>query len=433
MKTSLKTVEGLKRSLSVELPIEKFNEKLDQILKKLAKDAKIDGFRKGKVPVAIIRQRFGAAATTDATNDVINDTLGEAFVKEKLNPAGQPLITEADASDKKVFKYTVEFEVYPEVKINKFSDLEFEQFTVKISKEDEKKTLDTMLEQSTEYTSVKRKSKDGDQVTIDFKGFIEDKPFDGGEAKDFKLIIGKNTMIPGFEEKLIGIEAGKSTSFEVPFPKDYQAADLAGKKARFDINVSEVAAPKTPKADDKFAKKFGEKSMDALTKSIKEQMKVQSDNRLHKMNKDNVFNALLAANEFDVPEAAVQDEAKNLAEDMKNRMKDQGFESSKGDFSADLFTEDAKRRVRLGLLVGQIASENKLEASEKQINEKLELMSLDYGENAEQMLNYYKNSPEHMRSVELLVVEQMVMDLVCKDAKIKNKPKKYFDVAQQIQ
>ena len=133
MKTSLKTVEGLKRSLSVELPIEKFNEKLDQILKKLAKDAKIDGFRKGKVPVAIIRQRFGAAATTDATNDVINDSLGEAFVKEKLNPAGQPLITEADASDKKVFKYTVEFEVYPEVKINKFSDLEFEQFTVKIT------------------------------------------------------------------------------------------------------------------------------------------------------------------------------------------------------------------------------------------------------------------------------------------------------------
>ncbi|HIM95462.1 MAG TPA: trigger factor, partial [Gammaproteobacteria bacterium] len=203
MKTSLETLDGLKRSLTVKLPADTFKQKTDAVLQKMASQVTIDGFRKGKVPLTILRKQFGDNATSDAVNDIVNETLVDALTEVNVTPAARPTITKIDSKDEKEFAYTVEFEVYPKIKVADFSKLKIEQTKVKITKEDEEKTLEGLITQSTEYKSVKRKSKDGDQVTIDFEGVMNGKVFDGGKSTDFQLVLGKGSMIKGFEDGLI--------------------------------------------------------------------------------------------------------------------------------------------------------------------------------------------------------------------------------------
>ncbi len=430
MKTSLETLEGLNRTLTVELPIEDFNNKVDAVLQKMASQATIDGFRKGKAPISILRQRFGGNAKNDATNEIVGETLGQALEEAKVAPAHQPALTKVDADSDKVFTYAVSFEVFPEVEVADFAKLEIEQSEVKISKADEKSTMDGLQEQQTEFKSVKRKSKAGDKLTVNFTGLIDGEAFEGGSAEGFSLVLGKGTMIPGFEDGVTDVAAGKSTSLELTFPEDYNAPQLAGKDVVFEIDVVEVASPKAPKLDDAFAKKFGEDSMEALSKSVKEQMRSEIDGRLHNLNKDAIFKALLEANDFAVPQASVAQEAESLKQDMESRMQQQGMDpKSAGNLDAAMFNGEAERRVKLGLLVSKIASDNKLEATPEQIDAKLEEMSQAYGENAQQMIDYYKSNPQMLQSIELLVVEKLVMDLVLEAAKVTKINKKFAEVA----
>lgn len=430
MKTSLETLDGLKRSLTVELPIEIFRQKTDAILRKMASQVNIDGFRKGKVPLSILRQKFGDHAGSDAVNEIVNDTLVDALSDAKVTPAARPSITKIDSKDVNEFSYTVEFEVFPEIKVGDFSKLEIEQIEVEITEEDEQRTLQGLIDQSTEYKSVKRKSKEGDQVTIDFKGIIDGKAFEGGEAKDFKMVLGKGSMIKGFEAGLTDVAAGKSTTLELTFPENYHAPQLAGKDVTFEIDVKEVGSPKAPKLDKDFAQKFGEKDMDALKDSMKEQMRVEIDNRLAGQNKDTLFNALLDANDFTVPQASIDNEAQSLMQEMQERLQQQGM-PMQDDMPASTFNPEAERRVKLGLLVNQISSDNKFNASKEQIDEKLQEMAQQYGENAQQMLDYYNGDPSRLATIELLVVEKMVQDLILESAKVTTKNKKFQEVTGQ--
>jgi len=429
MKTSLENLDGLVRSLTVELPIEDFNTKVDNVLKKMAQQATIDGFRKGKAPISILRQRFGENAKNDAVNDIVGESLGNALEDAKVAPAHQPALTNVNSDSDKVFTYTVQFEIFPEVEVGDFAKLEIEQTKVKITKADQKSTMEGLQEQQTEYKSVKRKSKDGDKLTINFKGLIDGEVFEGGEAEGFTLVLGKGTMIPGFEEGLVDVATGKSATLELTFPEEYNAPQLAGKDVVFEVDVVEVASPKSPKFDDKFAQKFGEDNVEALEKSVKEQMRTEIDGRLHNVNKDSIFKALIEANEFEVPKASVAQEAENLVKDMESRMQQQGMDPKAGNLQASMFNDEAERRVKLGLLVSKVASDNKLEATKEQIDAKLEEMSQAYGENAQQMIDYYNSNPQMLQSIELLVVEKMVMDLILKDAKVTNVNKKFAEIA----
>ena len=421
MKTSLETLDGLKRSLTVKLPADIFKQKTDAVLKKMASQVAIDGFRKGKVPLSILRKQFGDNATSDAVNDIVNETLVDALADVKVTPAARPAITKIDSKDKDFFSYTVEFEVYPKIEVADFSKLKIEQTEVKITKADEEKTLEGLITQSIEYKSVKRKSKDGDQVTIDFEGIMDGKVFDGGKATDFQLVLGKGSMIKGFEDGLTDVAAGKSISLDLTFPKDYHAPELAGNKVTFEISVTDVSSPKIPKLDNKFAEKFGEKDMDALKKGMKEQMRVEIDNRLSEENKNAIFDALLAANDFVVPQA------RNLLQEMQERMQQQGMQPQ-ADLEASAFNTEGERRVKLGLLIGEVASSNELTASKEQLDTKLEEMSQMYGENAQQMIDYYNEDPTRLTHVELLVVEKMVQDVVLEKADVTINNKKFQEV-----
>ena len=427
MKTSLTTLEGLKRSLKVELPVETFNQKTEQIIKGLATKVRIDGFRKGKIPANILRQRFGASAKSDAATEMVSETLEDALKDADVVPAAQPSLTNIDTENSESLIYTIEFEVYPEIKLNSLSSLKIEQVTSKVTEEDEERALQDLQDRSTEYKSVKRKSKEGDRLVIDFEGLMDGEPFEGGAAEGFEIILGRGAMIEGFEQGLIDVASGKNVEVNAAFPEDYHVENLAGREAVFKVKVNEVGSPIELKRDDEFAKKFGEKDFETMKSRMSSQMKLELDSRLVQQNKDTAFSALLEANDFEVPEGSISSEALRLQQDMESRMEQQGM-PSKGKLPAEMFNEEATRRVKLGLLINKIATDSEITAEKDLVDAKLKEMSLQYGESAQQMIDWYNTDPSRLANIESIVVEDLVAKHIADKAKVTSTEKNFLEI-----
>ena len=427
MKTSLSTLEGLKRSLRVELPIDTFNQKTDKILQSLAKKVRIDGFRKGKIPATILRQRFGASAKADATNEVVSETLEEALTDADVSPAAQPSLTTVDTESSDNFIYTIEFEVYPEVSVAPLSNLNIDQISATVSDEDEERALQDLQDRATEYKTVKRKSKNGDRLIIDFEGLLDGESFEGGAAEGFEIVLGRGAMIEGFEQGLIDVAAGKTVEVKATFPEDYHVENLAGREALFKVKVNEVGSPKEIKRDDEFAKKYGENDFETMKGRMSKQMQMELSSRVIQQNKDAAFTALLTANDFEVPEASVSSEAMKLQQDMEARMEQQGM-PSKGNFPEAMFQEEASRRVKLGLLINKIANDSEIKPEKEQVDAKLKEMSMQYGESAQQMIDWYNSDPSRLAGVESIVVEELVAKHVALEAKVNVTEKTFQEI-----
>jgi len=427
MKTSLSTLEGLKRSLTVELPIDAFNQKTDKILKSLAKKARIDGFRKGKITATILRQRFGASAKADATNEVVSETLEEALADANVSPAAQPSLTTVDTESSDNFSYTIEFEVYPEVSVAPLSNLNIDQISATVSDEDEERALQDLQDRATEYKTVKRKSKNGDRLIIDFEGLLDGESFEGGAAEGFEIVLGRGAMIEGFEQGLIDVPVGKTVEIKAIFPEDYHVENLAGREAVFKVKVNEVGSPKEMKRDDEFAKKYGEKDFETMKSHMSNQMQLELSSRVVQKNKDAAFTALLTANNFEVPEGSVTAEAMKLQQDMEARMEQQGM-PSKGNFPEAMFQEEASRRVKLGLLINKIANDSETKPEKEQVDAKLKEMSMQYGESAQQMIDWYNSDPSRLAGVESIVIEELVAKHVALEAKVNVTEKTFQEI-----
>ena len=427
MKTSLSTLEGLKRSLTVELPIDTFNQKTDKILQSLAKKARIDGFRKGKIPTTILRQRFGASAKADATNEVVSETLEDALADADVSPAAQPSLTTVDIESSDNFIYTIEFEVYPEVSVAPLSSLNIDQISATVSEEDEERAMQDLQDRATEYKTVKRKSKNGDRLIIDFEGLLDGESFEGGAAEGFEIILGRGAMIRGFEQGLTDVSAGKTVEVKATFPEDYHVENLAGREAVFKVKVNEVGSPKEMKRDDEFAKKYGEKDFETMKSRMSSQMRLELNSRVVQQNKDAAFTALLTANDFEVPEGSVSNEATKLQQDMEARMEQQGM-PSKGNFPEAMFQEEASRRVKLGLLINKIANDSEIKPEKELVDAKLKEMSMQYGESAQQMIDWYNSDPSRLAGVESIVVEELVAKHVALEAKVNITEKTFQEI-----
>ena len=427
MKTSLTTLEGLKRSLTVELPVDTFNQKTEKIIKSLATKVRIDGFRKGKIPANILRQRFGASAKSDAATEMVSETLEDALKDADVVPAAQPSLTNVDTENSESLIYTIEFEVYPEIKLNALSSLKIDQVTSKVTEEDEERALQDLQDRSTEYKSVKRKSKEGDRLIIDFEGLMDGESFEGGAAEAFEIILGRGTMIDGFEKGLIDIAPGKNVEVNATFPEDYHVENLAGREAIFKVKVNEVGSPIELKRDDEFAKKFGESDFETMKTRMTSQMKMELDSRLVQQNKDTAFSALLEANDFEVPEGSVSSEALRLQQDMESRMEQQGM-PSKGKLPAEMFNEEAARRVKLGLLINKIATDSEITAEKDLVDAKLNEMSLQYGESAQEMIDWYNTDPSRLANIESIVVEDLVAKHIADEAKVTSTEKNFLEI-----
>jgi len=364
---------------------------VDSRLNSMRPRVKIDGFRPGKVPMKVVKQQYGASVLQEVVGEVMQTSLRDAVVQESLNPAGDPVIEPKSMEPGKPLEYIATFEVYPEIELIDCAKLEVERVTSEVNDADVDKMIDTLLKQRTTYKTVDRASQDGDQMTINFDGSVDGEQFEGGQADGVPVVIGSNSMIPGFEEKLVGKSADEEFTFDVTFPDDYHAENLKGKKATFATKVITVAEPELPEVDEDFAKSFGveDGSVEQLRKDIRGNMERELRNKLAELLKKEVMDKLLDANDIQVPKALVDQEAENLQKQMMESGNLQGGMS----LPKELFEGEAKRRVGLGLVIGETIKKADIKAEADKVTAKIDDIAQTYEDPAE-VVNHYNNNPQ---------------------------------------
>jgi len=429
MQVSVETTQGLERRLTITVPAASVDTAVKSRLQQLAKTQRINGFRPGKVPVKIIQKRYGAAVRQEVSGEVMQQHFYQAIMQEKINPAGMPSFELTKDTDGEDLEFAATFEVYPDVKVNSLDKLNIEKTVVEISDKDLAEMMKTLQKQHATFKECKRKAKKGDKLTINFVGSIDGEEFDGGKAEDFPLELGKNQMIPGFEEPLIGAKTGDEVVAEVTFPEDYHAEALKGKAASFAITVTKVEGLNLPKVDDEFAELFGVKEggLEALQEEVKKNMQRELDQTLKTKVKEAVIEAILADNEVDVPKALLDQEVNALREQAKQRFEQQGNGQNLPELPADMFTENAKRRVSVGLLIGEIIKENKIEVDDSRVDALIETTASAY-EDPSEVIEYYKNNQELLQQIQNLALEEQAIDAILDQATVTEVEKSFDEV-----
>ena len=423
MQVSIETTEGLERRLTVALPADDIESAVDERLRSLGKTARLNGFRPGKVPFNVVKKRYEPQVRSEVLGSLINRSYHDAVQQEKLRPAGQPRIEPAaDAAEDEAsgFRYTATFEVYPEFEPVFDDSIKVSRPVVDIEESDIDEMLENLRSQRTEFVSVERASTDGDQVVIDFTGRIDGEAFEGGRAEKAPLTLGSKAMIPGFEDQLVGVSAGDEKTVRVSFPENYQAEHLAGKEAEFDVVVHEVREPKLPELDEALVRSFGieDGSVESLRADIRGNMERELKQRVDGKVKGQVMDGLVALNPIDVPAALVADEIGRQREQLMKQMPPGTDASFLGD---DLFREQAERRVRLGLVVGEIIQRRELRADAPAVRAQVERLASAY-QDPQQVVDHYYSDPELLRNIEGLVLEDAVTDTVLEAATVTDEP-----------
>lgn len=434
MQVSVAKQGKLGRKITVEVPENKIIEKQEAKLKKLAKSVKIDGFRKGKVPAKVIKERYGAQALNEVLGDVIQASLFEALSQEKLNPAGMPNITETDYNEGKPLKFVAEFEVYPEISLKPFDKLKVEKLVADVADTDLDSTLESIRAQYKNWNDVERAAKSGDQVDIDFVGSVDNVEFEGGKAEHFQMELGASRMIPGFEDGIIGMKAGDEKTIDVTFPDEYAQAELAGKKAQFVITMHAVQESSLPEVDDAFAEKLGitEGGVDKLKEEVRKNMQRELDAALKNEVKGKVLDALLDKNKLEVPRALIDGEIDRLQKQAEQMYGKHMALDGVQDKSNDVFEKEAERRVSLGLLMSEIIKQKEIKVDDERVRKMVEEIADAY-EKPEEVVSMYYNDKQRLANVESLVLEDMIIDSILAEAKISEKKAAFSDVVKNQQ
>ncbi len=427
MQVTLETAEGLLRRLSVQVPAAQVDEAVEQRLKDLARRVRMDGFRPGKAPLPVVRQRYGEQARDEVVGDLIQRTYVNAVTEQKLRPAGGPRITEVDMIAGEGLRYVAEIEVYPEITLADLSAIAIERPKAEIGEADVDAMIENLRKQRVTYNTVERAAAEGDRVIVDFKGSIDGEPFDGGSAQDMPVELGKGMLLKDFEAPIVGMKAGESKTIEVTFPEDYHAEHLAGKKASFDVTVKSVAEPVLPEIDDAFCAAFGVKEggAEALRLEVRKNMERELAQSIKRRVKQQVMDGLLAANEVPLPKALVEEEAQRVRQQFSQQMR-----GAKADqLPLDIFKPEAERRVKLGLLVAELVKSEGLKVDAVRVDALLDDIAASYEDPAEVKV-YYKSHPELMQNLEALAVEDLVVEHVLAKAKVTDKPMSFDEVVK---
>ena len=418
MEVTVESTGTLERRIRVELPIAPIEEQVDSRLKTVGRTAKIKGFRPGKVPAKVVRQRYGKQVREEVLSEVLQKSYTEAVTQEKLNPAGGPKI-ETEDDNGKTFAFTATFEIMPEIKLKDLEKIKIEKPDVTIGDEDIDDMLTNLRKQKASWEEVARKSADGDRVVIDFVGKLKGEVFPGGEGKEYPVVLGAGQMLPDFEKGLLGVKAGEETAFKVKFPKDYHAEDLAGKKADFEINVHRVEGEVLPELNDEFAESFNvtEGGLEQFKADVRENMDREAGQKVTNDIREQVMNALLESNPLDIPNTLKHQEMHALQKEAMQRL---GVEDAAMAPPLDNFSEGAEKRVALGLLLRQVIVDKEITVDEAMMRTRVEEMCAGY-ENADDMINMYMSNPQVMQQVEPMVVEQQAINWIIDNGKSKDK------------
>ncbi|TDV63385.1 trigger factor [Pseudomonas sp. LP_7_YM] len=431
MQVSVENTSALERRMTIGVPAERIETEVNKRLQQTARKAKIPGFRPGKVPMSVIRQRYEDGARQEALGDLIQATFYEAVVEQKLNPAGAPSVEPKTFEKGKDLEYIATFEVFPEFSVAGFESVSVERLSADVADSDLDNMLEILRKQNVRFEVADRAAANEDQLNIDFVGKIDGEAFAGGSATGTQLVLGSGRMIPGFEDGLVGAKAGEERVLNLTFPEDYQNLELAGKIAEFTVTVNTVSAPTLPELNEAFFNQFGikETGIEGFRTEVRKNMQRELRQAIKSKLKNQVMDGLLAANPIEVPKALLENEV--------NRLRVQAVQQFGGNIKpdqlpAELFEEQAKRRVELGLIVAEVVKQFDLKPDDARVREMIQEMASAYQEPEQVVAWYYKNE-QQMNEVRSVVLEEQVVDTVLQKASVTDKAVSYEEAVKPVE
>ncbi|MCK4840891.1 MAG: trigger factor [Methylococcales bacterium] len=430
MQVSVEKTSELSRKMTVSLPEDMVQEKMDARFKSLAREVKVDGFRPGKVPVRVVKKMYSDRVRGEVTSDLVQATYFDALQEQKLTPAGHPHIQ--PGKETAGFEYTAEFEVYPEISLDNLSSIEIKRPVASVEQADQDAMIAKLRDQKKDWQAVERASEKGDQVTISFSGVSEGENFTDGKVEDFAVQIGEEKMIPGFENELIGLEAGTNKTFTVDFPEGYGSEKLAGKTAEFEVEVFKVESAVLPELDEEFIKAYGveDGTVESFNVDVKSNMERELAEGLKAKLKTAVMDALNETIKVSVPNALVDQEIQNMMKPYEANAKQQNMKLEDLGLPREMFEEQAKRRVTLGLLLGEVIQKNEIKVDDAKVRSTIEDMARSY-EKPEDIIDWYYSDEKRLNEVKQMVLEDQTIELIVSQAKVSDETVSFDDVMEK--
>ncbi|OEE35555.1 trigger factor [Vibrio anguillarum] len=430
MQVTVETLEGLERRLNITVPAANIEDAVTKELRNIAKNRRFDGFRKGKVPLKMVAQMYGKAVRQDVMGEVMQRHFIEAIVKEKINPAGAPIFAPVSIEEGQDLVFNATFEVYPEVELKGLENITVEKPAVEVKEEDVAEMLETLRKQQATWKEVDAAAEAGSRATIDFVGSIDGVEFEGGKAENFPLEMGAGRMIPGFEDGIVGKTKGMEFEIDVNFPEDYHAENLKGKSAKFAIKINKVEVRELPELNDEFVAKFGvaEGGVEALKAEVRKNMERELKQAVKNRIKEQAIEGLVKENDINVPSALIDQEIDVLRQQAAQRFG--GNPEAAAQLPRELFEEQAKRRVVVGLLLGEVIKSEELKADEDKVKALIEEMATAYEDPAEVMA-YYSQNQQMMNNMRNLALEEQAIDAIIAKAQVSEKAVSFNELMNQ--
>lgn len=431
MQVSLESTSNIERRMTIGVPAEQVENEVEKRLKDAAKNVRMNGFRPGKVPLKVVRKRFGQGVRQEVLGEVMRNSYMEAIQQEDVQPASTPRFEPKTVEEGKDFEFVAVFEVMPEIEVGDLSKITVEKPVSEVQKSDINKMIDNLRRQQATFKEVGRKAKKKDVMTIDFRGTIDGEEFEGGSGEDQRLTLGEGQMIPGFEDQLIGAKTGEEHTLEVTFPEDYQNEELAGKEAKFEVTVKKVEEPQLPALEPEFFEQFGVKAEteEEFREEVRKNMERELKNGINTRVKQQVIDGMLEVTELEVPQGLVDQEIEQLKQQAVQQF---GGQMDPSQLPSELFQDQAEKRVKTGMIFQAFVRQHELKPDQDKVEEKINEIASTY-EDPDEVINYYKNNQEQRQQVESAVLEDQVVDLALEQAKVKEKKYKYEDAVKPPQ
>ena len=402
MEVSIENTGGLSRRMTVQVPAERIDQEVDSRLKSMSQTVRLDGFRPGKIPMKVIEQKYGQQVRLEVIDQVVNSTLQDAFTQENLRPAGTPDVEPKVAPAGQPLEYVATFEIFPELTTGVNYSFSVVRPLIEIVDNDVQEMLENLRKQRATWNEVKRPSAMSDQVTIDYEGTVDGNSFTGNKAEKMPVALGSKSMIPGFEEQLIGVSADEEKTLDITFPDDYPSTEVAGKAANFNVKIHSVSEMVLPEMDDEFAAAFGvsEGGMQALADEIRNNMERELKGLIRSKMKSQVFDGLLLNNPVEVPKSLIESEIRTLQQQEGNQ-----------ELDASALQDSAEKRVKLGVIVSEIAKQNQIQLDPDRVRELVETIAASY-EKPEEVVQWYYGNQEMLSGAQSAVIEEQVVEWV---------------------
>lgn len=430
MQVSVETTQGLGRRMTITIAADLIEQAVRSELVSMVRKVRVDGFRKGKVPPGIVAQRYDASVRQDVLSNLMQRNFVDAIVENKLNPAGMPDYVPGEYQKGSSFIYSVEFEIYPEIELQGLENIEVEKPVVEVSETDIDLMVEMLRKQQATWKLTDQAVSAEDRVTLDFTGYIDGEAFEGSKANDFVLAMGQGRMILGFEEGIIGNKADTAFSIDVKFPEDYHAETLKGKSAKFDVILKKVEERELPELTEEFIKRFSasDSSLEGLRAEVRKNMERELKSAVRNRIKSQVIDGLVKTNSIDVPEALISEEIDVLRRQAAQRFGGNNKQAS--ELPRELFEEQARRRVVVGLLLGEVINTNELQADPDRVKVLIEEMAAAY-EKPQEVIDFYRKDNELMKNMNNIALEEQAVEILLAKAKVTEKTMVFSELINQ--